>query len=69
MELPAHTRERIAEIEAIHRPTRVWIRTARFPWLRPVDVCILCRQPYECDQREWAADVKAGRRSPAGWRR
>lgn len=69
MDLPAHTRERIAEIEATHIATTVWIRTPRFPWFRRIDVCILCRQPYECGQREWASDVKAGRRQWAGWRR
>lgn len=67
MDLPAHTRERIAEIEATHIATTVWMRTARFPWLRRVDVCILCHQPYRCLQMKWAADVKARRRRPAGW--
>lgn len=69
MDLPVHTQERIAEIEALHRPVTMWIRTSGFPWLRRVDVCVLCRQTYECRQREWAADVKTGRRAPAGWRR
>lgn len=72
MDLPAHTRERIAEIRDLHKPVRVWIRTKAWgfiPWSRAADACIICRQPYECRQIRWADDVEAGRVSPAGWNR
>jgi hypothetical protein len=67
MDLPAHTRDRIDEIRATHLPVRVWIRTRRW-WWRCIDVCLLCREPYECRQRRWVDDVLTGRRQPAGWR-
>lgn len=72
MELPAHTRERIAEIRKLHQPVGIRLtRTGRFAWFRNLfarDACLLCRQPYPCRQREWADDVEAGRIEPAGWR-
>lgn len=67
MELPAHTRERIAELRALHQPVRKWIRARWFP--RPVDVCILCRQTYPCRQINWCTDVESGVVAAAGWRR
>ena len=72
MELPAHTRQRIDEIRALHQPVRIRLtRRGRFAWIRNLfarDACLLCRQPYPCRQREWADDVEAGRIAPAGFR-
>jgi hypothetical protein len=64
MELPAHTRDRIAEIKALHVPDRI-----RVPgrWFK-VDGCRYCRVRYPCLQRRWAARVEAGLIDPAGWR-
>lgn len=68
MDLPVHTRERVAELRALHQPVRKWL-----PWLRwlrrPVDVCILCRQTYPCRQVCWCDDVESGTVAAAGWRR
>lgn len=57
VQLPAHTRERIGEIRATHKPMRRWFRK---------DVCKMCGQTWECTQIVWASDVEAGRRTPAG---
>ena len=65
MDLPAHTRERIAEIEALHKSVPIKVTGRLFR----VDGCLLCRVPFPCSQARWAADVKSGRREPAGWRR
>lgn len=71
-ELPHITRERVAEIRALHQPVGIRLtRNGRFAWLRnlfPVDVCVLCRQPYPCRQIDWCDDVEARRREPARWR-
>lgn len=66
-QLPAHTRERIDEIRAFHRPQprrygiHWWQRLRRRP------VCLVCWEPGECRQTRWAADVEAGRVAPVGW--
>jgi hypothetical protein len=64
MELPAHTRERIAEIRAIHVLERRRIRVGM--GYQIVDWCKYCCG-VGCRQRQWADDVEAGRRKPAGW--
>lgn len=72
MNLPAHTRERIAEIRSLHIPIPVWVPTSILgwlPWMRRIEACVLCRMTYPCGQINWADDVEAGRVSPAGWRR
>lgn len=63
-ELPAHTRERIAEIRALHtierKRSRVGLGWRWLAW------CRLCCE-VGCRQLQWADDVEAGRRAPAGW--
>lgn len=70
MDLPAHTRERIAELRALHQPPGIKLtRTGRFRWwanLFPDHRCVLCLQQMPCSQIRWCDEVEAGRRPPAG---
>jgi hypothetical protein len=72
VDLPAHTRERIAELRALHKPPGIKLtRRGRFAWIRNLRVdrhCKMCGQRWPCRQLRWAADVEAGRVAPAGWR-
>lgn len=63
MQLPANTRERIADIRSTHKPTRVrsWGLFVR-------KVCRYCGQSWQCTQIVWAERVEAGQIEPAGWR-
>lgn len=72
MDLPAHTRERIAELRSLHGPAGIKLtRRGRFAWwrnLRPDRRCRMCGQRLRCSQLRWCDDVEAGRVAPAGWR-
>lgn len=72
MDLPAHTRERIAEHRALHGPVGIRLtRTGRFSWWRnllPDRHCRMCYQHLPCSELRWCDDVEAGRIEPAGWR-
>lgn len=72
MELPAITRERIAEIRTFHKPAGIKLtRSGRFSWWRnlfPDRHCKMCGQPMKCTQLRWCDDVEAGRVAPAGFR-
>ena len=71
VELPAVTRQRVAELRATHKPAGIKLtRAGRFSWrnLFRDRRCHMCGQTTPCSQINWCDDVEAGLISPAGWR-
>lgn len=60
MDLPAHVRERIAELRALHRANCRLRGPGWWGWLFRIDGCTLCGEPYPCRQRQWTDDVESG---------